>query len=106
MKMSEATFEKHMYGRPKTRKFSALEDFEPRPLCYQGMATSLVPDMLEKVCGKGLCISLLLDPGTHHWSSNIPTETSFNMPDATRLKQTVQELKKQFKSDYAKGVGD
>ena len=93
MKISEATFEKHVYGRTKTRKFSALEDFDPRPLRYWGTATSLVPDLLEKVRGKGLCISLLLDPSTRHWSSNITAETSFSMPDVTRLKQTVQEFK-------------
>ena len=93
MKMSEATFEKHMYGRTKTRKLSALGDFAHRPVRHRGTATSLVPDLLEKVSGKELCISLLLDPSTYHWSSNIPAETSFSMPDATQLKQTMQELK-------------
>jgi len=93
MKMSEATFEKHTYGCTKRRKFSTLEDFDPRPPQYLGTATSLMPNLLDKVRGKGLCISLLLDPSTRHWKGSAPTEASFSMPDITQLQQTVQEFK-------------
>ena len=93
MKMSEATFEKHIYGRTKKRKNLSLENFDPRPPQYQGTAISLMPNLLHKVCGKGLCISLLLDPSTQHWRSSVPTEASFSMPEITQLQQTIQELK-------------
>ena len=93
MKMCEATFEKHIYGRTKKRKFSALEDFDPRPPRYQGTARSLMPNLLNKVRGKGLCISLLLDPSTRHWRSSAPTEASFSMPDITQLQEFKNSLR-------------
>ena len=91
MKMSEATFEKHIYGRTEKRKFSSLGGFDPRPPQYQG--TALMPNLLNKVRGKGLCISLFLDPSTQHWRSSAPTEASFSMPDITQLQQTTQGFK-------------
>ena len=97
MKMPEATFEKHTYGHTKKRKFSSLEDFDPRPPQYQGTARSLMPNLFNKVRGKGLCISLLLDPSTRRWRSSAPTEASFSIPDMTQLKQTIQEFKNSFR---------
>ena len=85
-------------GGPKQQKFSALEDFDPRPLLCRGTITFLVPGLLQKVGGMGLHISLLLDPSTRHWSSNVTAETSFNKHDVTwLLKQTVQEFKNSFR---------
>ena len=101
--MSEATFEKHIYGRTKKRKFSSLEDFDPRPPQYQGTARSLMPNLLNKVRGKGLCISLLLDPSTRHWRSSAPTEASFSMPDITQLQQTIQEFKNSLRVTPERG---
>lgn len=101
--MSEATFEKHIYGRTKKRKFSSLEDFDPRPPWYQGTARSLMPNLLNKVRGKGLCISLLLDPSTRHWRSSAPTEASFSMPDITQLQETIQEFKNSLRVTPERG---
>ena len=39
-----------------------METFDPRPETMRNGASGRVPQLLEDVQGKGLCISLLLDP--------------------------------------------
>lgn len=62
--MSEAKFEKHVYGKKKKVALSRLEDFNPRPTECRGTANTDLEIFLGKVCGKGLGVSLLLDPLT------------------------------------------
>ena len=62
--MLEIMFEKHVLGRTKKRKFQLLEEFDPRPESCRGTVKDRLSTLLDKVCGKGLCISLLLDSST------------------------------------------
>ena len=39
-----------------------MEDFDPRPVEFRGTANSNVKELLDKLAGKGLSISLSLDP--------------------------------------------
>ena len=94
MKVSECKFEKYVYGHTKKRKLDSMEDFDPRPSQYRGTAPSQLSSLLDKVRGKGLCVSLLLDPSTCHWSDSQMKETSVSMPGTAELQQSVEEFKK------------
>ncbi len=62
MEVSVAEFEKNEYGRTKKYNVQSLETFDPRPQNMKGTVVERIPDLLTDVKGKGLCISLLLDP--------------------------------------------
>lgn len=61
LQMSKATFEKHMYRNTKKKKITLLNDFDPQPERFRGNVKDRLPPLLDKLCGKGLCISLLFD---------------------------------------------
>ena len=67
LKMSEAKFEKHVYGKPKKRELQPLETFDPRPEEFQGTATDMLSQFLTKMKGKGLGVSLLFDQTVQYW---------------------------------------
>ena len=52
--MSEAKFQKHVYGQERKHNISELESFDPRPDEYKGTASSLLNRFLEVTKGKGL----------------------------------------------------
>ena len=66
--MSEATFEKHVYGKEKRQSLKPLEEFDPHPIELRGTANERLPELLHKLCGKGLSISLSLDSKTRCWN--------------------------------------
>ena len=55
--IAQVKFEKHVYGKPITRQYDLLENFDPRPTQYRGTAKGHLQALLDKVCGKNLCIS-------------------------------------------------
>ena len=59
--MGDASFVKHVYGTTAT-PLSSLDSFDPRPPQYRNNASSLLPELLDDIRGKGLCVSLLFDP--------------------------------------------
>ena len=62
LQVSKATFEKHDYAKPMKRKIKHVEDFDPRPPEFRRLAANRIPELLDKVRGEQLGISLLLDP--------------------------------------------
>ena len=42
LRMSEATFEKHVYGKEKRRSLKPLEEFDPRPIKLRGTANEVI----------------------------------------------------------------
>ena len=99
--MSEAVFEKHDYSKPMKQKIKPLEDFNPRPPEFRGKANMLIPDLLEKLKGEQLCVSLLLDPSYRHWEDT-PTATtlkpsSHNIPDSFSLHANISAFKESLK---------
>ena len=72
MKISEAQFEKHVYGRVQTKTMESTEDFEPHPLECRGQVTTNLVTFMEKVKGRNLGVSLLLDPSTQVWTKEPP----------------------------------
>lgn len=87
LKISDTTFQKYEYGKPKKYQMLEMETFDPRPEMYRGQAKTLLPELLDRVRGKGLCISLLFDPSTRVKSPNVPELNKHDML------QKVQELK-------------
>lgn len=48
--------------KPVKRKIRRVEHFDPTPAIFRGSASSRLPELLEKLNGEQLCISLLFDP--------------------------------------------
>lgn len=88
--ISEATFEKHQYGKAKKRKITLLNDFDPRPKEFRGCVKDRLPPLLDKLHGKGLCISLLFDKTLQHSSSSTDKPA---LPNTTTLRNTVDAFK-------------
>ena len=96
MAISEAKFVKHVYGKTSRWSFESIEDFDPRPVEYRGTASLNLPDLLEKIRGELLCISLLLDPSFCHdyeTSSSETTQLAPVLPNVSNLKETILAFK-------------
>ena len=94
MKISEARFEKHEYGKLKKRGLSTLEEFDPRPPECRGTANAKLGTFLDKVRGRGLGVSLLFDPSTRVWTKESSTPITLpDLPSRQQLEQTVREFK-------------
>ena len=97
MKIADVQFEKHVLGRTKKRVLQRIEDFDPRPEQYRRTTSSRLPALLDSIRGQGLCVSLLLDPRTRHWSEHESSEdssTTPSLPASDSLRHTIQEFKK------------
>ena len=94
--IAQARFEKHTFGKTKKRKYSLLEDFDPRPTQYRGTAKDHMPTLLDKIRGKSLCLSLLFDKSCQNNNiTHSPADT--NMPSIESLKRTVEAFKSSLK---------
>ena len=97
LRFADSVFEKHLYGKVKKRRLKPLEDFDPRPDRFKGIAKNSLPALLNDLCGEELCISLLLDStlcpndGTTLSSSSVPTSST--LPGIEKLKKSVSAFK-------------
>ncbi len=91
LQVSRAEFEKHEYGRTKKYKMQNLETYDPRPEEVRNKIGSRVCKFLDQVRGKGLCVSLLLDPSV---CVNTPQQPVLTKEE---LLKKVEELKKSLK---------
>ena len=81
--------------RPVKRKIKRVEDFDPRPPQFRGTAASRLPELVSKLRGEQLCISLLFDSQyrrTTHDTSQQPS--SHNRPEIASLQETVTAFKR------------
>lgn len=53
-RIADLKFEKHVYGRVRKHQLDPIDDFDPRPPQFRGKLHSRLPDIFEKVTGKGL----------------------------------------------------
>ena len=96
--MSEAQFEKHVYGRTRKRTVRTIEDFNPRPHEYKRTASNHLPALLDKVHREGLCISLLLDPRCRHCTEDSASSTATpEQPPICSLKATILAFRESLK---------
>ena len=97
LRLADAVFEKHVYGKGKKRRLAPLEDFDPRPAKFKGTARHSLPGLLEEVRGEGLCISLLLDSKVCPHDDAVPssslTLTSTTLPSLEQLQTSVSAFK-------------
>ena len=92
--MSEAVFEKHDYHKPKKRKISLTEDFDPRPIELRGNAQSLLETFLKTVHGESLGVSVMFDPQYCH--QTMP-DIQPDMPSVCVIKKTVASFKESLR---------
>ena len=90
--ISEARFEKHVYGKERKRSLQPIEDFDPRPVEYRGTANQNLPTFLDKIRGEQLCVSLLLDPSFCHFEETV-SEPSPGLPSEESLKGSISAFK-------------
>lgn len=93
LEISKTTFEKHEYAKPNKRKIQTIEDFDPRPAEYKGSAIQRLPELLQKIKGDDLCLSLLLGNSYQPDDDQPLQPSSYNLPGIDMLKQTMQAFK-------------
>ena len=64
--ISEAVFQKHVYGRQRKYELKPIGDFDPRPVELRGKSTE---HLETKVRGQGLGVSLISDKDCRCWST-------------------------------------
>ena len=107
LQVSKATFEKHDYAKPTKRKIKHVEDFDPRPPEFRGLAANRIPELLDKVRGEQLGISLLLGPNYRQRSVESVQEPSSNcIPTKASLMKTIAAFKRslQINDDKAREI--
>ena len=72
-----------------------LEDFDPRPSDCKGQATANLAAFMQKVKGRNLGVSLLLDPSTQVWTEET-TETP-TIVSTEQLLKSVAAFKESLK---------
>ena len=106
--MSEATFRKHIYGREMKRCLKPLEEFDPRPIELRGTTNERLPELLDKLRGKSLSISLSLDSKTRSWNlkdhqdHRDTVSLDPELPSKQDLPRIVAEFKKCLKQSTEK----
>ena len=86
---------------PKKRKESTMPMSEAtfavplnsRPMEFRGTAANHLPDLLQKLSGKNLCVSLLFDPKYQHWRASDSCPGEPHLPDEQTLRNTVDSFK-------------
>lgn len=92
LQVSKATFEKHDYAKPAERKIKHVEDFDPRPPEFRGLAANRIPELLNKVRGEQLGISLFLDPNYRQGSvESVQEPSSHSIPTKASQLQLSRE---------------
>ena len=93
LRISEQKFQKHDYRQLKKAKYSSVQDFDPRPLQYRGTAKTELEALLSKVKGKGLGISLLLDPTYCDRNTVKSTPVAPGLPTQLQLEESIHQFK-------------
>ena len=92
-----------MYGKETKRHLQPLEEFDPCPVELRGTANERLPELLEKLRGKGLSISLSLDSKTRCWNLDGEQDRGDadalqpELPSKQELQRRVTEFKKCLK---------
>ena len=93
LQVCDAKFEKHDYSKPVKQKIQHLEDYDPRPSQFKGTACSKLPELLQKVKGTNLGVSVLLDSKYIESHSTLQQPTSYYLPPDGELRRTIKFFK-------------
>ena len=104
--MSQAKFQKHVYGKEKQYAIQPLETFDPRPTEFKGTATACLRQFIENTKGKCSCVSLLFDESTQVWKTQaadekIPGTIEYNICSKAEIEREVAAFKESLKLDEA-----
>lgn len=118
MKMSEATFQKHVHGRQVKHTLQSISEFDPRPSKYRGTASQHLKEFLKKVKGMGIGVSLIHDNDVRVWkeedaaddqgqSSAVAIPSKSELTDSVLFKenlhltsQQIRELERNTKDQH------
>lgn len=81
-----------MYGRQVKHTLKPLKDFDPRPAEYRGTAPQLLKELLKKVQGEGLGVSVLFDEDVRVWKVTTDEQSTHVDPDVAAIMPTRSEL--------------
>ena len=85
--MSVAVFNKHDREKPIKQTLQPTEDLDPRPEEYRGTAKNHIPNLLKKVKGDHLGVSILLDEDYVDQGSQTLEPSTFDLPDVAALRE-------------------
>ena len=94
MEVADTHFEKYEFGKIKKRVAKSIESFDPRPDESRNCNAQRLQQLLDDVRGKGLCISLLLDPSTcvqTHEQLPLTKEELLKKVEGLKMKLKVSE---------------
>lgn len=98
LQISDVLFQKHVYSRKRKHTLKQLQDFDPRPKEFRGLVNAQLPQLLETIQDKSLCMFMLFDPHTRHWEKeNIPTPTEYHILSKTEMLEAISSLKQSLK---------
>ena len=84
--------------KPTTKIFMytvhRLNDYDPRPSEFKGLACGELPEILKKIKGNNLGISLLLDSEYIESQSTLLQPSGYNLPADGELKRTIDLFKR------------
>ena len=93
LRVSDAVFEKHDYSKPVKRKIHQLNDYDPRPSQFKGAACGELPELLKKIKGNNLGVSLLLDSEYIESQSTLLQPSGYDLPTDGELRRTIDYFK-------------
>ena len=73
-----------------------VEDFDPRPDSFRGTVSQSLPELLQKLKGEQLCVSLLFDSQFQSddvISDELSSPSSHSIPGMATLKDTISQFK-------------
>ena len=96
--LADATFVKNDYAKPH-KKIRQVEDFDPWPDSFRGTASQSLPELLQKLKGEQLCVSLLFDSQFQSdvISDELSSPSSHNIPGTSTLNDTISQFKETLK---------
>lgn len=100
-KVSEISFNKHVYGRQTKHTYQSLVNFDPRPEEFRGTAKEQLKGFLANVKGRGLGVSVLFDSDCRVWNSDsISQITPMNesrLPSKSDITKRVEAFKESLR---------
>ena len=91
--VSDAVFEKHDYSKSVKQKIHQLNDYDPRPSQLKGSACGELPELLKKIKGNNLGVSLLLDSEYIESQSTLLQPSGYNLPADGELRRILDYFK-------------
>ena len=102
LSISEAVFQKHVYGRQRKHNIKEMIDFDPRPPHLRGNAKDQLKHYMDKVQGLGIGVSLLFDEQCRCWSNSPDKPLTPSLPSKQELQERVTHFKESLKMNPQK----